>query len=103
MDEYDEPLTLELHDERELAVLMTALGTGATLLLQNGMVSGAAATGNLQNRLATEHTQEAVNALEEMGIEAGIPNHGSLSVSAAMAKLREKDEVDPDSIEDGTL
>ncbi len=107
MEEFDEPVTLELRTEREVAVLMFSLGLGAGALLDSGMEQGAQALSNLQIRTAKADGQRVSQALNEYG-DGGILTSTAagateMSPDAAVSEMAEKEEVDPDEVTRGRL
>jgi len=107
MEEYDEPLTLELRTEREVVMFMAALGTGAAFYSDFGMMRGAAALSNLQIRLASSDTQRVIDAIGQYS-DSGVlgDNLGSMqemSPEAAISRMVESGEQDPDKITEGGL
>lgn len=107
MQEYDEPLTLELRTEREVTMFMAAVGTGAAFYSDVGMTKGAAALANLQIRLATEETDRvigAINQYSDSGFLGGTLGGGEeMSPEAAVSAMVEHGEEDPDKLTEGGL
>lgn len=103
MEEYDEPLTLELRTEREVTVLFFALGLGAGAMAQEGRIKGAAACSNLQVRAATGDQQRVADALEGYTDGGVLPGMGAMSNEAALARLVEEGETDPEEVTEGGL
>jgi len=111
MKEYDDPLTVELQTEREVAVYLQAVGMATPFFEDVGMVRGAAALSNLQIRLIDSHESEVIDALNEYDRGGGVLGTSDatdgmmqqMSTEAAVSQLAEQDELDPDSIGDGGL
>jgi len=103
MDEYDEPLTVELKTDRELAVFMFVTGLGAKTLQHDNRLAGAQAVSNLQIRLASADPDRLCSALSEYGTGGVMNGMGEMSTEAAISSLASEEETDPDEATNGML
>lgn len=103
MDEYDDPVVLKLHTDREVAVLFMALGMGATLLLEQNRLAGAQAASNLQIRAAKADDKRVAGALSAYGEGGLMSGVGQMSPDAAISHLVETQEIDPDELTEGMI
>lgn len=107
MEEYDDPIEIELRTSREVLVFFYAAGIGATEMLAMGNIQGAQALSNLQIRLSNSdemRVQEAIEEYGDMGIMFADGNmHEGMSATAAVSQMAEQDEVDPDETVQGGL
>lgn len=103
MDEFTEPVSIELWTTREVATLMYALGIGAGTLLSEGSVQGAQALSNLQIRLASDDAGRVEQSLNEYGDGGVMVGQGDVATDRAVEHLVEEEERDPDEVVRGGL
>lgn len=103
MEEFDDPIQIELETSREVAVLMFCLGTGAIVQMDRGQTAGAQAATNLQVRLAEDDTSKVIDSLNEYGDGGMMSTEGEVSSEAGIARLLDDGEKDPDEVLKGGL
>lgn len=103
MEQFDEPITIELRTEREVLVTMFGLGVGASQLEMTRNPAGARAALNIQIRIAKADTETVLESVSGYSNGVIVGSEGMMSVPAAIASLADEDEVDPDEFNEGSL
>lgn len=107
MEEYDEPLTVELRTDREVTAFIFATGLAAGVMEGNGLIGGAQALSNLQIRLASQdakRVQDAIDQYSDEGLVGDVREGvGKMSTAAGIGSLADADERDPDEVTEGML